>query len=64
MEDLDFAERFAAEGRFCRLRLAVQVDGRRWRRLGLLRTAWANAVLRRAWHRGVAPQTLARHYRR
>ncbi|MBM5799960.1 MAG: glycosyltransferase [Cyanobacteria bacterium K_DeepCast_35m_m2_023] len=63
MEDLDFAERFASQGRFCRLRLPLQVDGRRWRRLGVLGTAWANAALRRAWRRGVAPQTLAQRYR-
>ena len=58
MEDLDFAQRLARQGRFDSLGLAVQVDGRRWRRLGLLGTLWANAALRRAWRRGVAPQVL------
>lgn len=62
MEDLDFACRFARHGRFCRLGLALTVSGRRWQRLGLLRTAWANAALRRAWRRGEAPASLAARY--
>jgi rSAM/selenodomain-associated transferase 2 len=58
MEDLDFVQRLAHQGRFDSLGLPVLVDGRRWRRLGLLGTLWANAGLRRAWRRGVAPQSL------
>jgi len=64
MEDLDFAERFAAAGRFCSLGLALTVDARRWRRLGLLATTTSNLALRRAWRRGVPLEVLARRYRR
>ena len=63
MEDLEFAERFCAMGgRFRSLNLPLRVDGRRWRRLGLVRTALANAALRRAWRRGVPLEHLARRY--
>lgn len=64
MEDLEFAQRLARRGRFVSLGLPVQVDGRRWRRLGLLGTLWANAALRRAWRRGVAPQLLYGAYQK
>lgn len=40
----------------------LRVDGRRWHRLGVLRTAWTNARLRRAWRRGVAAAELAARY--
>ena len=62
MEDLEFAQRLARCGRFESLGLPVQVDGRRWRRLGFLGTLWANAALRRAWRRGVSVQDLHRMY--
>ena len=63
MEDLEFALRFARQGRLCRLNLRIQVDGRRWRQLGLWRTTLANAALRRAWRRGVPAEVLAERYR-
>jgi rSAM/selenodomain-associated transferase 2 len=64
MEDLEFAERFARSGRFCRLGFELRVSGRRWRRLGVLRTAWANAGLRRAWRQGANAAELAARYQR
>ena len=63
MEDLDLVQRLA---RCCRLRMMppeLLVDGRRWLGLGLLRTAWINAGLRRAWQQGVPAAVLARYYR-
>ncbi len=62
MEDLDFAQRFARQGRFVSLGMAMGVDGRRWRRLGLVGTTWANMALRRAWRRGVSAELLAQRY--
>ncbi len=62
MEDLDLILRLR---RFAAIRLlpvALRVDGRRWRRLGIVRTALANAALRRAWRRGVPAAELARRY--
>ncbi|MFM1811142.1 MAG: hypothetical protein RLZZ336_80 [Cyanobacteriota bacterium] len=64
MEDLDFAQRLARCGRWVSLGLPVQVDGRRWQRLGFLGTLWANAALRRAWRQGVAPQLLYGAYQK
>ncbi len=62
MEDLEFAQRFAGQGRFRRLGLPLRVDGRRWRQLGLVRTSLANAALRRAWRQGTPPDQLAQRY--
>jgi hypothetical protein len=64
MEDLEFAQRLARCGRFVSLGLPVMVDGRRWRRLGLLGALWANASLRRAWRRGVSAQALYGAYQK
>lgn len=64
MEDLELVERL---GRHCRLRslgCPLLVDGRRWRRLGIWRTALANARLRRAWRAGASAAALARAYDR
>jgi rSAM/selenodomain-associated transferase 2 len=64
MEDLEFAQRLARCGRWVSLGLLVQVDGRRWQRLGLWGTLRANAALRQAWRRGVAPQLLYGAYQK
>ena len=63
MEDLDLVERLARRSRFGILEAALRVDGRRWLGLGLWRTTWLNAGLRRAWRRGVPARVLARYYR-
>lgn len=62
MEDLEFAERFARSGRLSALGLAITVDGRRWRRHGLVATSWRNARLRRAWRGGATAQELCASY--
>ncbi len=62
MEDLEFVERLARVARLESLGLALVVDGRRWRRLGVLATTWRNWRLRRAWARGVSPEVLAARY--
>jgi rSAM/selenodomain-associated transferase 2 len=62
MEDLEFAERFSRQGRFRSLGLPLRVSGRRWQRLGLLRTVLANGALRRAWRRGVPASALLQRY--
>ncbi len=63
MEDLELVERLARHGRLALVPAAVQVSDRRWRRLGVWRTAWRNAQLRRAWRRGVSAEVLAGLYR-
>lgn len=62
MEDLDLVERLRAQGPIRMLAGRYQVDGRRWQELGLLRTSWANAQLRRAWRQGEDPHRLAERY--
>jgi len=62
MEDLDLVLRLARRARLCSLGMALQVDGRRWRRRGVWRTTWSNLRLRRAWRRGVPAELLARRY--
>ncbi|MFY7696274.1 MAG: TIGR04283 family arsenosugar biosynthesis glycosyltransferase [Cyanobium sp.] len=62
MEDLELIQRLQAVAPIRLLAGRFMVDGRRWRQLGVLRTAWANAQLRRAWRRGADPQWLAERY--
>lgn len=62
MEDLELILRLSAVGPIRMLAGRFQVDGRRWHQLGVLRTAWANAQLRRAWRRGEDPMRLAERY--
>jgi len=62
MEDLELAMRLRRRAAIGVLPASLQVSGRRWQRLGVLRTAIANARLRRAWHRGADPAQLAALY--
>lgn len=62
MEDLDLVLRLRAALPIRQLAGRYQVDGRRWRQLGWLRTSWRNAQLRRAWRRGTDPYILAVRY--
>jgi len=62
MEDLDLMLRLRERARLRSLGLPLLVDGRRWRRHGLLGTAWRNAGLRRAWRRGDCVEALAARY--
>jgi len=62
MEDLDLILRLRTVASIRMMAGRFQVDGRRWQQLGLLRTTWANAQLRRAWRRGEDPQRLSERY--
>ena len=62
MEDLELVLRLRRQGRIGLLGLSLRVSGSRWRRLGVLGTALANARLRRAWRRGEALERLAARY--
>lgn len=62
MEDLEFVLRLRCHGPIRLLDGALSVDGRRWQRLGIWRTTWSNARLRRRWRRGVDPTLLAAEY--
>ena len=62
MEDLEFILRLRRLAPIRLLPGPLRVAGRRWRHLGVWRTTWRNALLRRAWRRGVDPALLARRY--
>lgn len=62
MEDLALVLRLRRLARIRSLGLPLRVDGRRWRRHGVLGCAWRNARLRRAWRRGCSGEELARRY--
>ncbi len=62
MEDLEFLLRLRRHGAIRLLDGALRVQDRRWRALGVWRTTWINARLRRRWRRGVDPQVLAAQY--
>jgi rSAM/selenodomain-associated transferase 2 len=62
MEDLELVQRLRRRGPLHSLGSAVEVDGRRWRRMGIWTTTLTNARLRRAWRRGEDPESLARRY--
>lgn len=62
MEDLELVLRLRRLAPIHLLERPLLVDGRRWRRLGVLRTTWRNAALRRAWRRGVSAVTLVDRY--
>lgn len=62
MEDLDLVERLAAHGPVRCLGAELRVDGRRWRRQGVVRTAWRNWQLRMAWRSGESLERLAQAY--
>ena len=64
MEDLDLVLRLRRLGTIDLLPASLRVSGRRWRRLGVLGTALANARLRHAWRQGTAPELLAQRYYR
>jgi rSAM/selenodomain-associated transferase 2/rSAM/selenodomain-associated transferase 1 len=64
MEDYEFVRRVCRLGDLALLDSPVLISGRRWQRLGLLRTTAINSLLVLLYHCGVAPAKLAALYRR
>ena len=62
MEDYEFMRRMRREGRIAILPLQVLTSARRWKKLGVLRTAVLNFFIIVCYHLGVAPARLARWY--
>jgi len=62
MEDLELVQRLHGYGRVALAPASVQVSARRWQRLGVWRSSWRNARLRRAWRQGVPLEQLAARY--
>ncbi len=63
MEDFDLVRRLRLLGKVAIAPSAVTTSGRRWEKLGVLRTTWVNQAIIVAYLLGVAPQKIARWYR-
>ena len=63
MEDYEFTIRLRGRGRIITVDEAAVTSGRRWQKLGVLRTTLRNQWMLAGYHLGVDPQNLARHYR-
>ncbi len=64
MEDYEFVRRLRRLGRIEVAAGVARTSGRRWRRLGWVRTTLVNQFIVLGYHSGVSPQRLAAWYRR
>jgi hypothetical protein len=64
MEDFALVHRLARRGRIAIIDRPALTAGRRWERLGILRTTLINQLIVLAYALGVPPELLARWYRR
>jgi rSAM/selenodomain-associated transferase 2/rSAM/selenodomain-associated transferase 1 len=62
MEDYELNRRLRKLGRVVTAKTAAITSGRRWKRLGVLRTTLTNKVMLAGYHLGVCPRKLARFY--
>jgi uncharacterized protein len=63
MEDYEWMGRMRRLGKVLTLGEAVRTSDRRWQRLGVVRTAYRNALMVGGYHLGVPIEVLARMYR-
>ncbi len=63
MEDLELVRRLARSGKVVISGLTASTSGRRWKRLGLVRTTLLNWAIVLAYWCGVSPNRLAEWYR-
>ena len=64
MEDYELNQRLRKHGRVITAKAAAVTSGRRWKRLGVIRTTLINHAIVAGFHLGVSPHKLARFYRR
>ena len=64
MEDYELNQRLRRRGRVATSAAAAITSGRRWKKLGLIRTTLINKMIITGFHLGVCPHKLARFYRR
>ena len=64
MEDYELNQRLRRLGRVVTSKAAAITSGRRWKRVGIVRTTLTNKVMIVGFHLGVCPHKLARFYRR
>jgi rSAM/selenodomain-associated transferase 2/rSAM/selenodomain-associated transferase 1 len=63
MEDYEFAQRLRRRGRIVTVDEPALTSGRRWQKLGVLRTTLRNQWMLAGYHLGVSPRKLAACYR-
>ena len=64
MEDYELNQRLRKHGRVDTTSSAAITSGRRWKKLGVIRTTLINKIIITGYHLGVCPHKLARFYRR
>jgi len=64
MEDFAFVKQLQKRGRIAIAPLAVQTSGRRWQKLGVLRTTLLNQAIILGYYLGIPTERLARWYRK
>jgi len=64
MEDYEWVQRIKAQGQIGLAPGAILTAGRRWQRLGFLRTTLINQAMILGYHTGLSPTRLAHCYRR
>jgi rSAM/selenodomain-associated transferase 2 len=64
MEDFELVQRLKKQGKITILPAQVITSGRRWQKLGVLRTTLINQMVILGYYAGVSPTQLARWYQR
>ena len=64
MEDLEFVRQLRSQGQMVIAPISVITSGRRWKRLGILRTTLINQIMILAFYVGIDPLRLALWYRK
>ena len=64
MEDFELMRRLKRQGRIVTIPVPVLTSGRRWQKLGVLKTTLINQMAIAAYFMGVPPERIARWYRR
>jgi len=64
MEDFEFIRRLQPQGRITIISASILTSGRRWERLGIIKTTLINQLIILGYFWGVSPDKLARWYRR
>lgn len=62
MEDFEFVRRFAKTGRVEIVNQSATTSGRRWKKLGLVKTTIINQVIIFSYLLGVSPHSLIQLY--
>jgi hypothetical protein len=64
MEDFDLIKRLQKLGKIAIVPAAVTTSGRRWQKLGVIKTTLINQLVIAAYYLGISPDRLSRLYRR